>query len=330
MGRPIKKIFIGERGAGSGGAADGLASVTLGPTNDSSGYTAADALTIGAPDLAGVQATAEVTVKPTGALTTATTYGTILGTGVDGLGAAAQVFTGVTDLSTSGSGINAVWTITKDNTNGVTDYTDISDITLTTDGSGFILTEIVTIDGADIGGVTTTNDMTFVVGTFVAGTNDCIDTVVVTEAGSGYTVAPTITAPTGSLNTLTLTGVLTAGSLPIIIATAFLDGGANEPADIEAQKGNDTYRVTTTDGTGECTLTSDGVTAHGTPTAAGEMQILAYDSGDGIYSVTKLYNGHVRLQNISGTPEFADDVKVKWAEDGVAVLDYSVSISGNL
>ncbi len=171
--------------------------------------------------------------------------------------------------------------------------------------------------------------MTFTVRDFV--TNGTISGTVITTAGSGYTVAPTVSAGTGTQGTLTMTGVLTVGSLPIIIATAFLEGGANEPADIEAQKGQTIYRVTTTDGTGECNLIDPATgLAHGTPGAAGEMQILAYDSGDGVYSVTKLYNGHVRLENISGTPEFADDVKVKWAEDGVAVLDYSVSISGNL
>ena len=106
------------------------------------------------------------------------------------------------------------------------------------------------------------------------------------------------------------------------------DGGtANVNADITAQKGNNSYLVTTSEGTGKCSLTDGAGLAHGTPAAGGEMQIIASDSGDGLYSVTKLYNGHVRLQTFSGTPEFADDVKVKWAEDGVAVLDVSVSIS---
>ena len=57
------------------------------------------------------------------------------------------------------------------------------------------------------------------------------------------------------------------------------------------------------------------------------MQIIATDFGGATYSVTKLYNGHVRLENIAGAPEFADGVKVKWAEDGVAVLNYSVAIT---
>ena len=61
MGRPIKKLFIGNRNSdGLGG--EGLASVTLGGTNNSTGYTTGDALTISAPQLpGGTQAVATVT-----------------------------------------------------------------------------------------------------------------------------------------------------------------------------------------------------------------------------------------------------------------------------
>ena len=325
MGRPIKQSFIGNRNVGGIGG-EGLASITLGPTNDSSGYTAADSLTIGAPEVfGGVQAVATVlAIKPTGALTTATAYNNFGGSHAD-VGAIA--FTGVTDKSTESAGTGAIWTLTF--AGGQTNLTDLT-ITLTTDGSGFILAEEVTIDGADIGGITTTNDMTFDVITFVAGTNDCIDTLAIATAGTGYTAIPTITAATGSLNTLTLTGVLSTSAVGTIVCTAFLEGGSDNPADIEAQKGEITYRVTTSDGTGECSLgvTVDGVvSAHNPPNAAGEMQIIANDSGDGVYSVVKLYNNTVILEDISGTPEFAEGVRVEWAKDGVAVLNVSVSIT---
>jgi len=59
MGRPIKKIFIGERGAGAPGG-EGVASVTV-VAGDSSGFTDLDPLTIGVPDLVGgVQAVGHV------------------------------------------------------------------------------------------------------------------------------------------------------------------------------------------------------------------------------------------------------------------------------
>lgn len=154
-----------------------------------------------------------------------------------------------------------------------------------------------------------------------------IDSVTVTTVGSGYTSIPTVTAPTGTIGTGTVTAVLTTGSVKVILATAFLLGGSNLNADILAQKGTNRYRVETADGIGECTLTDGAGVAHGTPAAAGEMQIIANDSGDGVYSVTKLYNNTVMLENISGTPEFSDGVRVKWARDGVAVVNDSVSIT---
>jgi len=220
MGRPIKKLFIGERaGAGTGGS--GVASVTIGGTNNSTGYTDLDALTIGAPDLEG--------------------------------------------------GVQAVGHVTE--------------------------------------------------------TAGEIDGTVITVEGSGYTSAPTVTAPTGTIGTTTLTAVLTTGDTPVILATALGLGGSNLNADIIAQKGQTIYRVETADGIFEANLVDSAGAAHGTPNADGEMQIIATDSGGATYSVIKLYNGHVRLENIGGSPEFADGVKVKWAQDGVAVLDDSVKIT---
>ena len=89
-----------------------------------------------------------------------------------------------------------------------------------------------------------------------------------------------------------------------------------------AQKGNDTYRVTTADGTGECSLVNDD------PAAAGELAIIATDSAGGTYYVTKLYNNTVRVDPTNGTgAQFAVGDKVEWAKDGVAVANYSVSIT---
>jgi len=88
MGRPIKKLFIGNRNSGGVGG-EGLASVTLGGTNNSTGYTTGDALTISAPDLpGGTQAVATVT-------------------------ATAGVIDGVV-VSTAGTGYTSAPTITAD------------------------------------------------------------------------------------------------------------------------------------------------------------------------------------------------------------------------
>lgn len=52
MGRPLSKKYFGELNIDDIGG-EGLASVTLGGTNNSSGYTTGDALTISAPQIAG-------------------------------------------------------------------------------------------------------------------------------------------------------------------------------------------------------------------------------------------------------------------------------------
>lgn len=214
MGRPIKKIFIGERGAGTAGG-EGVADVTLGGVNNSTGYTTGDALTIGAPDLVG--------------------------------------------------GVQAVGTVTA--------------------------------------------------------TAGEIDGVVISEAGTGYTSPPTVTADTGTQGTLTLTAVLTTGSAAVIASTAFVTT-SNLSADMIAQKGNTTYKVTTTEGTLDCILVAS------VPNAVGEMAIVATDSAGGTYYVMKLYNNTVYIVKGAGTgTQFADGERVKWARDGVAVLNESVKIT---
>jgi hypothetical protein len=78
MGRPIKKLYIGNRNS-TGFGGEGLASVTLGGTNNSTGYSADDPLTVSAPDLpGGTQAVAKVATVTGDAITTVavTTAGT--------------------------------------------------------------------------------------------------------------------------------------------------------------------------------------------------------------------------------------------------------------
>lgn len=203
---------------------------------------------------------------------------------------------------------------------GGTGGSGVADVTLTSGGTGYTTGALV-IGAPDLeGGVQAE-------GTFTE-TAGVIDSVTITVQGSGYTSPPTVDGDAGGNADAVLTAVLTTGDTPVILATAFLEGGSNLNADILAQKGQTIYKVTTADGTGECNLIDPATgLAHGTPAAAGEMQIIATDSGGATYSVTKLYNGHVRLENIGGSPEFADGVKVKWAHDGTPVLNESVSIT---
>lgn len=182
--------------------------ITLGGTNNSIGYADNDPLTISVPDISGgVQATGTTTVAAVDAVG-ALVQGTTTFTSRTGLEVnEVATYTLVSQSATSGTGSGAVFTIAK--AGGTTDYSDLT-ITVTTPGIGYNTTETITIDGADIGGVTITNDLTFTISTSV-GVGE-ISGVTITEAGSGYTSAPTVSADTGTQGTLTLTAALTAGT----------------------------------------------------------------------------------------------------------------------
>lgn len=84
-----------------------------------------------------------------GAAGTFTTAGTAV--------AVTQTFTGLTQKSTSGSGTGAVFTVAR---TGGTSYTTNTVVTVTTPGTGYAANNTVVIDGALLGGVSGTNDLT--------------------------------------------------------------------------------------------------------------------------------------------------------------------------
>jgi phage tail sheath protein FI len=79
---------------------------------------------------------------------------------------AAATYTGVTVTTVTGSGVNAIATVTK--TGAGTSYSSSNTtITITTPGSGYNVGDSLKILGTALGGTTTTNDLTFTVGTVV-------------------------------------------------------------------------------------------------------------------------------------------------------------------
>ena len=320
MGRPIKKIFMGEAGyGGTSGAGEGIASITLGGVNNSTGATALDVLTISAPDITGTQAAGTVaSIYADGALLEGVTTFAAGGTGIDGGGSAAEVLSGLTaDGDTNG----AVFTITKANTDTVTDYSDIT-VEITTIGSGYAIDDTLTFLGTIVtGGGTAANDLVLTIADFVtAGT---IATVTLGTAGSGYLSTPTVAQGTGVQGTLTLTAALTSANTSVIACSAWVPGGASAvTGDMKAQKGTHRYSVTTAQGTGVCEL------VQAVP-AEGEMTIIATDFDDNTYYVSKLMNRTVTVTQKAlvggGAFEFADGAKVKWAI--VAETDVSVKIT---
>ena len=317
MGRPIKKIFIGERGlGGSNEVGEGLASVNLDGINNSTGYATGEALTISAPDLVGgTQAEGTVTVYADGALLEGlTTLPLNSGTGVDN--GAATYPTVATTSSGGGTGV----TLTIVQAGGQTDYSDITSITITAIGSGYALVDTIIVDGSLIGGITSTNDLVLDIDTFV--TNGTIASTTVTVPGDGYTSVPTISADTGTQGTLTMGAVLTTTNTSVINSTAYITGGSGAlTADMKAQKGTKIYRVTTADGTGEVELVPKVAPLEG------EMIITAIDSVSGTYYVRKLMNNTVIIGALGTGAQFAVGDKVAWAKDGTAVVNVSVKIT---
>lgn len=167
-------------------------------------------------------------------------------------------------------------------------------------------------------------------GTAVIDGNGDLTGITITDSGSGYTSRPTISVvDSDGPETLTLThgagGVtitLTSNRTDAIAVQAITSGSTNRTSgnDIIKQVGSKKFKVRSQDGTAVCKL------AGATPAAVGEMTIIATDSGGATYHVTKLYNRTCRLVNIGGTPEFSNNVKVRWTL-GSAEATVSVSLA---
>ena len=303
MGRPLNKKYFGNRNVGvnspndNGIGGEGVASVTLGGTNNSSGFTAgASQISFSAPALANGSRATGALVVTSGIINGSTTYGTITGTAITG----AQGGTGLAVKSTSGSGTGATFTIAK--TGAGTTYNGATTITVVNGGSGYAVNDTVTISGALLGGATPANDLTFTLGTSVV--SGRITGVTITSAGSGYDVAPTVTVTTGTQGTLTLTAVLSVDSGAVgsstnqenaIKAYAYI-GSSLVEVDIQKQVSSKRYKVNKSGdvnrlGTRLARIRYDAVAdgTKGYTDAEGvELNIIAQDTDGKTYLVRKL------------------------------------------
>jgi hypothetical protein len=145
---------------GSGTSYSGATTITgVLPVNG--GYTASSVVTISGAQLGGVDGTNDMTFTvntlPTSALTGAAGTFTNAGTAV----AVTQTFTGLTQKAggtTTGTG--AVFSVAR---TGGTSYAASTVVTVTTPGTGYVAGDTVKIDGALLGGVTVTNDLTITI-----------------------------------------------------------------------------------------------------------------------------------------------------------------------
>jgi len=142
--------------------------------------------------------------------------------------------------------------------------------------------------------------------------------VEMTNPGSGYRSAPAVTVSTG---TGAVTATVTSSQQNALDFLAYIPSGSSAKiGDIIGQWNDRSYKVRTADGVGICKLVA------ATP-AAGQMTLVATDSGGATYYVTRLNENTARLATkTGGSPEFGNGTYVPWTF-GSAVEGYSVSVA---
>jgi hypothetical protein len=330
MGRPLNKKYMGNRNIGTNRPTDDgiggseVASVTLGGTNNSSGFTAGSSqISFSAPQIANGTTTTGALVVTSGIVSSSTTYTTLTGTAITGT----QGGTGLAVKSTSGTGTGATFTIAK--TGAGTTYSGATTITVVAGGSGYAVGDTITISGALLGGATPANDLTFTLATSVV--NGRITGVTITNPGSGYRTVPTVTVTTGTKGTLTLTAVFATDTGGVgsstyqenaILAWAYTGGNLVE-VDLQKQistkryrfnKSGEVNRLGTEIGRIRYDAVADG-TAGYTAAEGVELNIVAVDASGGTYLVRKLYNRTCTVNpvSIASTPAAAFGVSASSA-----------------
>lgn len=205
---------------------------------------------------------------------------------------------------------------------GGTSYGANTVVTCTSKGTGYASTNTIVIDGASLGGVATTNDLTITLGGSVAAAGT-ITGFTITEGGSGYTTVPAVTLSTGTQGTLTATAVLNVDTGAVgsstnqensIIMTARLSGGSATTVDIIRQVSTNRFKVTDGTRTGIVKLKSS------VATAVGEGSIKFTDSASNTYFATKITARKATVTRGTGT-QFATGAQVKWNMTAAVVSD---------
>jgi hypothetical protein len=205
---------------GSGTSYSGATTITgVLPVNG--GYTASTVVTISGAQLGGADGTNDMTFTvntlPTSALTGAAGTFTNAGTAV----AVTQTFTGLTQKSggtTTGTG--AVFSVAR---TGGTSYASNTVVTVTTPGTGYVAADTVKIDGALLGGVTVTNDLTVTISAApTAFTLELKEGSFVVIAGVKYKILKVNSNISATLTSLYEAATVTGGTITEHLAPTFL------------------------------------------------------------------------------------------------------------
>ena len=151
-----------------------------------------------------------------GGLNSSTTYTPISGVSVT----SAATYTAVVTKSSSGKGTGATFTVTKSGSG--TAYSGFTTITLVAQGVGYAVGDTITIDGALLGGSTSTNDMTFTLATAV----NLAQYYVKTIATNAITISATVggAAITG-ITTVAATSTIASFAISDTVGTATVTSG---------------------------------------------------------------------------------------------------------
>ena len=103
--------------------------------------------------------------------------------------------------------------------------------------------------------------------------------------------------------------------------TGYVDGGSANTGYATAQKGNKTFKITTSDGTQDLILTP---VASGS-LSAGQCQLTATDSDGNTAYVSKITSRYVTLTNNDST-QFSTGQRARWVASGSEESGVSVSI----
>ena len=226
-----------------------------------------DSTNVASSDLANF--TAKATVLYLGSILSTTTYSGFIGTSI----ASPNSYTGVTQVSTTGQGTGAIFTVVK--TGALTSYTTGAvTITMTSPGYGYATGDTITLPGASLGGATPANNLTFtitgpsnsVASTILYVNNVTIGSITAGQiiGGKGFTnqKVVNVTAPTAvvSLTTTALTSVSNAGLFTTTNATALSVGMvvviSGTQAGSVAVLTSGTYYIVSTNGTTTFTLST--------------------------------------------------------------------------
>ena len=126
---------------------------------------------------------------------------------------------------------------------------------------------------------------------------------------------------TPSANTTGTIGNTSVTGSTQIQFTGFVTSGSANTGYATAQKGNKTFKITTSDGTEDLILTPVASGA----LAAGQCQLTATDSDGDTYNVSKISSRYVTLTPVDGT-QFTTGQRALWVASGSEESGVSVSI----